>query len=215
MKHEGPIVTVDPLIVGLHAGEVYAYFIVRDREPYNGKYTLPGVYVRRNETVEQAVRRAVADKTPLVADTAVVLAPFKVYDNVGRDPRGHALSLACLVVVEPTSVDMQDLGWVKLSDCSGQQDSLFGFDHLDIASSGRKELGSQTWIAPEVLSSLLGKATATGQELFALQKQLGGSWDRANFNKHLSNIPWLVEVGQIAVGDRGRGRPSKSWRIVV
>jgi 8-oxo-dGTP diphosphatase len=65
-------------------------FIRRKNEPFKGWLALPGGFVEKDETVEQAVLREVKEETGL--DTEIVRLTG-VYSDPGRDPRGPTVSV--------------------------------------------------------------------------------------------------------------------------
>ncbi len=64
--------------------------IRRKNEPYKDRLALPGGFVERDETVEQAVVRETKEETGL--DTEIVRL-IGVYSDPGRDPRGPTVSV--------------------------------------------------------------------------------------------------------------------------
>jgi 8-oxo-dGTP diphosphatase len=64
--------------------------IRRGNEPYKGCLALPGGFVEKDETVEQAVIRETKEETGLA--TAIVRL-IGVYSDPGRDPRGPTVSI--------------------------------------------------------------------------------------------------------------------------
>ena len=67
--------------------------IRRNNPPYQGCYALPGGFVERGETVEEAAIREAREETGLVID---LLGLVGVYSDPARDPRGHVVSAAFL-----------------------------------------------------------------------------------------------------------------------
>jgi ADP-ribose pyrophosphatase len=82
--------TVDAII--LYDGKLV--LIRRGNEPFKGRLALPGGFVEKDETVEQAVIRETKEETGL--DTEIVRL-IGVYSDPGRDPRGPTVSICYLV----------------------------------------------------------------------------------------------------------------------
>jgi 8-oxo-dGTP diphosphatase len=78
--------TVDGLV--LLDGKIV--LIRRGHEPFKGWLALPGGFVEKDETVEQAVVRETKEETGL--DTEIVRL-IGVYSEPGRDPRGPTVSV--------------------------------------------------------------------------------------------------------------------------
>jgi 8-oxo-dGTP diphosphatase len=64
--------------------------IRRGNEPFKGRLALPGGFVNKDETVEQAVIRETKEETGL--DTEIIRL-VGVYSDPGRDPRGPTVSV--------------------------------------------------------------------------------------------------------------------------
>jgi 8-oxo-dGTP diphosphatase len=78
--------TVDAII--LYEGRLI--LVRRGNEPFKGGLALPGGFVEKDETVEQAVVRESKEETGL--DTEIVRL-IGVYSEPGRDPRGPTVSV--------------------------------------------------------------------------------------------------------------------------
>jgi len=84
-----PLLAADAVI--LFEGGVV--LIQRDRPPYAGCYALPGGFVEIGEGVEAAVIREAREEIGLEIE---LLGLVGVYSDLGRDPRGHVVSVAFL-----------------------------------------------------------------------------------------------------------------------
>lgn len=69
--------------------------IRRGRPPFQGMWALPGGFVDYGETVENAVLREVREETGIEGK---IISLVGVYSDPGRDPRGHTVSIAYIVV---------------------------------------------------------------------------------------------------------------------
>ncbi|NMC21047.1 MAG: NUDIX hydrolase [Thermogutta sp.] len=91
--------------------------IRRLREPFAGRYALPGGFVEIDEPLEAAARRELVEETGI---TPVQLLPVGMYGDPGRDPRGRTISAVFRAVVwkqehPPTAGDDADAAaWFPL-----------------------------------------------------------------------------------------------------
>lgn len=85
-----PTLTCDGLLV--RDGRVL--LVRRAREPFKGRYALPGGFVEYGEKVEECVVREVREETGLETEVARLMG---VYSSMGRDPRGHFVTLLFLL----------------------------------------------------------------------------------------------------------------------
>ena len=84
-----PLLTVDA-IIKTEGGVV---LVRRGREPYKGKWALPGGFVCYCEKVEDAAVREAGEETGLKIKLRKLVG---VYSDPGRDPRGHVVSVCFL-----------------------------------------------------------------------------------------------------------------------
>lgn len=102
MTYKIPSITVDCVVFD----DSDRLLLIRRRNPpFAGQFALPGGFVDYGETTEAAARRELLEETGL---TAKDLRLIGVYSDPKRDPRGHTISIAYLVVIEdgaPTAGD--------------------------------------------------------------------------------------------------------------
>lgn len=119
-----PLLAVDGLV--LYKGRLVA--IRRRYYPFQGLYCLPGGIVEYGERVEDAVVREVKEETGLETRVHRLVG---VYSDLGRDPRGHVISLAFeLEVLGGELVSGSDASVVALLDLEDLPE--MGFDHRHI-----------------------------------------------------------------------------------
>jgi len=86
-----PMVTVDAVVFSLSAGKTQVLLVNRKREPYKGRWAVPGGFVEIDEELEDAVARELEEETGL---TGVKLKQMHAFGRCGRDPRGRQISIA-------------------------------------------------------------------------------------------------------------------------
>jgi 8-oxo-dGTP diphosphatase len=89
MRKSGPSLAVDAIILEDEA----VVLVKRKNPPYRGMWALPGGFVEYGETVEDAVKREVAEETGLAVEIVKLAG---VYSDPKRDPRGHTVSVVFL-----------------------------------------------------------------------------------------------------------------------
>ncbi|MCE9521175.1 MAG: NUDIX hydrolase [Alphaproteobacteria bacterium] len=70
--------------------------IRRKHPPFKDRHALPGGFVEYGETAEAAALRELHEETGLTAKSPRLIG---VYSDPKRDPRGHVVSIAYLVIV--------------------------------------------------------------------------------------------------------------------
>ncbi len=120
-----PLLTVD-CVVRDARGRIL--LVTRANSPFRGQLALPGGFVNRGESVEDACRREVKEETGLKLNRLRLVG---VYSDPDRDPRGATCSIAFFASVRAGKVkgsdDARDAAWV--ADWKSAQ---LAFDHRDI-----------------------------------------------------------------------------------
>jgi len=124
MKSAGPLLTVDVII---ELGVERRVVLVQRRNPPLG-WALPGGFVDKGETVEQAARREALEETSLRVE---LLRQFHVYSDPERDPRGHTVSVVFLGRAEGEPLGADDAAEAKAFPRDGIPEPL-AFDHGQI-----------------------------------------------------------------------------------
>jgi 8-oxo-dGTP diphosphatase len=86
-----PMVTVDAVVFSNTDDKIRVLLINRGKEPFKGKWALPGGFVNMDEELEDAVVRELEEETGL---TGVKLEQMHTFGTIGRDPRGRQISVA-------------------------------------------------------------------------------------------------------------------------
>lgn len=90
-KPVSPHLTADSVV--LDEGKIL--LIKRGHPPYQDSWALPGGFVEAGETVEQACLRELMEETGIQGR---IMRLVGVYSDPGRDPRGHTVTVAYLVL---------------------------------------------------------------------------------------------------------------------
>jgi len=110
---------------GLVVREGKILLIKRGKNPEKGKWAIPGGYIERDETVEEACLREVLEETGIVGK---VVSLMGVYSSPQRHP---SQTIALLYVVEmaggteKSGDDAMDVRWFSTTDLP----SSLAFDH--------------------------------------------------------------------------------------
>ncbi|MBC7299436.1 NUDIX domain-containing protein [Nocardia salmonicida] len=126
-------------------GALHVLLIERGKDPFQGRWALPGGHVDSRETFQAAAFRE------LTEDTGIDIAQLEqvgVYDDPERDPRGRYIGVAFVAVLDhmPTPTagdDARTAEWVMASNALRQSDRL-AFDHAQILADAMAQVGHLT-----------------------------------------------------------------------
>ena len=100
-KYPRPAVTADCVVITKEA-EPKVLLIQRGTQPFNGCWAFPGGFMNMDETTEQCAVRELKEETGLRLSK---IQQIGAYSKVDRDPRGRAITVAYLAIVdEPVHV---------------------------------------------------------------------------------------------------------------
>jgi 8-oxo-dGTP diphosphatase len=92
-----PMVTVDAAVFAVRADKAKILLIKREKEPFKGKWALPGGFIEIDEELEDAVARELAEETGLVN---IPLEQMHTFGTVGRDPRGRQITIVFMGIAQ-------------------------------------------------------------------------------------------------------------------
>ncbi len=129
-----PAVTVDAILV---SPERKVLLIERGREPYLGKWALPGGFIDMDEELEAACKRELEEETLLKIEG---LRQFKAYGAVHRDPRHRTISVLFYAFTDNELIaragdDAANAKWFPIDNLPE-----LAFDHLQILEEFRNEI---------------------------------------------------------------------------
>jgi 8-oxo-dGTP diphosphatase len=93
--------TVDGVVLlrqaeGVFGDHFSVLLIERGRDPFKGRFALPGGFVDYGEDIEAAIHREMEEETGL---TGLPFRQFRTFGSPGRDPRGHTVSVVYVAVL--------------------------------------------------------------------------------------------------------------------
>ena len=125
MLHKNPALAADLVVFDRHGRLL---LIRRKNPPFKGRYALPGGFVEYGETAERAALRELREETGVKAKSPRLIG---VYSNPKRDPRGHVVSIAYLVLVGTAEAKGGDDA-KSAAFIDNWRDKKLAFDHADI-----------------------------------------------------------------------------------
>jgi len=138
-----PMVTVDALVFTFSKGKAKVLLINRAKEPFKGKWALPGGFVNIDEELDDAIARELAEETGL---TDVPLEQMYTFGKCGRDPRGRTITVAFMGIATKGRNKIKagdDAGAARWFDIEKLPKDM-AFDHNEVAKFAIRRLKSRS-----------------------------------------------------------------------
>ena len=126
-----PMVTADAAVFTHTGGKIRILLIKRGREPFKGRWALPGGFVNMDEELEDAVVRELEEETGL---TGVHLEQMRTFGTLGRDPRGRVITIVFMGIAKEDQTTIEagdDAAQAQWFDIEELPEDL-AFDHDEI-----------------------------------------------------------------------------------
>ncbi len=153
-KNQNITVSIDSVILGYTNQSLNVLLIKREREPFKGKWAIPGGLLSNTSTAAQEAKQILKTKAGV---TIHFLEQLFTFDEVKRDPRSRTISLTYFALINPDhyqiSIDHKshDSQWFNLNDLP-----QLAFDHLKIIKTAITRLQGKIVYQPigfELLSN--------------------------------------------------------------
>jgi 8-oxo-dGTP diphosphatase len=197
----------DLVILTVRDGRLQVLLIRRGIPPYQGRWALPGGFVRPDEDLEATARRELAEETGLSAER-IHLEQVATYGAPDRDPRGRVVSVAYLALVPdlPAPVagsDAASASWVDATDVLDDSGRL-AFDHHRILADGVERARAKLEYSP--LATAFCPPEFTISELRGIYEAVWGiPLDPRNFHRKVTRTPdFVTPAGSTTTRDGGR-----------
>jgi 8-oxo-dGTP diphosphatase len=215
-RYQRPSVTVDLVIFTVQGHDLLVLLIQRGREPFAGRWALPGGFMRMAEALDAAARRELAEETGL-AGVDVYLEQLYTFGAPGRDPRTRVITVAYFALLRDgtsralrASTDAADVRWFNVYDLPP-----LAFDHQEIIETALRRLQSKLDWTPVAFRLLPDQFTIT-QLRTVYEAILHERLEKRNFSKKLLNRPpdrRLIEEVPHA-RQTGAHRPARLYRFL-
>ncbi|MCC6179485.1 MAG: NUDIX hydrolase [Chloroflexi bacterium] len=189
----------------------------RDDEAFGGRWSLPGVLLRVEETFDEAARRALQSKAGLDAEDWY-LEQLATFGRPDRDSRGRVVSVAHVALVRTDELVLQPGGHILQVDwfpVSALPWGALAFDHGDMLRIAIDRVRSKvrySWVAFQLLPEKFTLPELRAVYAAILDPSLT-RLNTSNFKKAFAALfttGALVATGERALADRP-GRPGELY----
>jgi 8-oxo-dGTP diphosphatase len=195
------------VVFQVRAGRLQALLWQRAREPFAGDWSLPGGYLERGETLEESIRKHLAEKVDV--QELSHLEQLETLSDPDRHPREWQLATAYLGVV-PLGVDPElpeDTAWHPVDGLPG-----LAFDHRAITLGARERLRAK--LSYTNIGFALAPEAFTLRELRDIYSAaLGYEVSATNLQRVLVRRGVLEPTGKRREPGRSGGRPAELFRF--
>ena len=200
--HKFVIVAIDVVVFTLKDDTLQLLLIKPKLPALKEKWALPGGMVMPKESVDDAVRRHLIQKTG-VGD--IYLEQLYTFGEVERDQFGRVVSVAHLALISSdkkinlkTTSAYTDIKWSRIKDLPA-----LAYDHKKIIEKALERLRSKLTYT-NIVYSLLPEQFTMGQMQQVYEVILGRKLDKRNFQKKIKVLNLIKKVGR-----QKRGEPNR------
>jgi len=191
--YEQPGVTVDLVIFTVDDKKLKVLLVRRANEPFEGYWSIPGGFLKKGESLEEAASRVMEEKTGV---REVYLEQLYTFGRPDRDPRARIITVTYFALIpwmrliQPGSRKISDLAWFSVDDVPE-----LAFDHMEILRRAVTRLRAKVSYS-SIVYGLLPEAF----RLSDLQKMyeiiINEKLDKRNFRKRMLATGLLEETGK-------------------
>lgn len=203
-------VAVDLLVFTIEDDRLKIVLIERDEYPYKNMLSLPGVFVRQEEPLDEAAKRGIAEETGI---QNIYFEQLYTWGEVERDPRMRIISVSYLSLVQSEKIQLA-AGKRSVSVALYDVEEIFSgkaalaFDHKKMIEYGRERIKNKVEYTNIAFEFLPEEFTLPElQKVYEIL--LGKTLYKAGFRRKI--LPILEETERMTSGDAHR--PSKYYRL--
>ena len=193
-EYARPALTVDCVVFGLDEVDLKVLLIERDLPPFEGKWALPGGFVRVEESLDDAALRELEEETGL---KKVFLEQLYTVGDLKRDPRERVVTVAYYALVRLSShkvqaaTDARQALWFAIDDLP-----KLAFDHDKILKMAHERLRGKVRYQP-IGFELLPQKFTLRQLQHLYEVVLDRELDKRNFRKKILGMEILEELDEV------------------
>ena len=176
---------IDCIIFGFSEGEISLLLLKRNFEPAMGEWSLMGGFVQKDESVDDAAKRVLAELTGL---ENVYMEQVGTFGAIDRDPGERVISVAYYALININEYDRKlvqkhNAYWVN-------------FDHPQMVEKARKLMQQKASVEP-IGFNLLPKLFTLSQLQSLYEAIYGEAMDKRNFRKRVAEMDYIEKTDKI------------------
>ncbi|MFB9110128.1 NUDIX hydrolase [Flavobacterium gyeonganense] len=186
-------ITIDCVIFGFDQGSLEVLLIQHGEGISKGKWGLPGGWINKKESIDDAAHRLLNELTAL---DHIYLEQLKAFGNPDRFPLRRVITIGYYALIKRENYNIQpgftasDAKWYKIN----QIPDLI-YDHSEILTYSLKQLRERVRQAPIGFNLLPEKFTLL-QLMHLYEEILGIEMDKSNFRRKILHMKLLVALDE-------------------
>ena len=203
-------ISADVVTFTIHGESLNVMLIERGSPPFKGQWAIPGGFMRKNESLEDAARRELKEETGV--GKGFHMTQIGTWSDPKRDPRGRVITTAFAALVDYTrlkpkaATDAANVGWFP----ARVPPKPLAFDHQDILKQSVAWLEKALYDT-RVVDALLPETFTLSELQDVHEAILGEKLDKRNFRKRILASGTITEAKGMR---RGKHRPAQLYRFV-
>ena len=192
---------IDCIIFGFSEGEISLLLLKRNFEPAMGEWSLMGGFVQKDESVDDAAKRVLAELTGL---ENVYMEQVGTFGAIDRDPGERVISVAYYALININEYDrnlvqQHNAHWAEINEIPP-----LVFDHPQMVKQARIML--QKKASSEPIGFNLLPSLFTLFQLQSLYEAIYGEpLDKRNFRKRVADLNYIEKTDKIDKTGSKRG----------
>lgn len=200
--------TVDVVLISLIEDELKVGLTIREKDPFIGKYALPGGFVHVDEdgSTDDTAQRVLKTKINYVP---AHLEQLKTFSGISRgDPRGWFISVVYISLVR--DVQSKSVQWFSFKEIENLGEGQIAFDHKEIIKEAFERLKSKSQYTH--LPAFLLPPTFTLSNLQNIyEKCANKELDKRTFRRFIETLDKFKDTGEVF--KEHSGRPAKLFEL--
>jgi len=201
-------VTVDLSVFTVNERQLKVLLIKRAEAPFSGFWSLPGGFLKKGESLDEAAQRALKEKSTV---SNVYMEQLYTFGNPKRDPRSRVITVAYIALIpwqnlpQPESQKVSDLTWFAVDGLP-----KLAFDHTDILEYAIKRLRAKVSYS-NIVQGLMPKQFRLSELQSMYESIINDELDKRNFRKQMLATGLLKETGKKDLA--GAHRPAMLYQF--
>ncbi len=194
-------VSVDCIIFGFNEDGLSLLLLKRNFQPALGEWSLMGGFVQKDESVDDAAKRVLAELTGL---NNVFMEQLGAFGEIDRDPGERVVSVAYYALININEYDHElvqkhNAYWVNINELPP-----LIFDHPLMVERARKMMKQRAAYKP-IGFNLLPKLFTLSQLQSLYEAIYGETMDKRNFRKRVAEMDYIEKTDKIDKTGSKRG----------